>query len=154
VVLAPDAGPVAPGDETLVATFAELAADSGWQFGQVIALGPPLPVWTDLAERLSAPLVGPTAFDPAVVPLVVAMLPLPGDRLWEQFAAAVPEQGAGLVFVLEHPAEAGAAVGGADVIGVLTDAGERRTRAPNPAHALSEAQHPGARLAGRRLRPT
>jgi len=154
VVLAPDAGPVAPGDETLVATFAEVAADSGWQFGQVIALGPPLPVWTDLAERLSAPLVGHTAFDPALVPLVVAMLPLPGDRLWEQFAAAVPEQGAGLVFVLEHPSEAGAAVGGADVIGVLTDAGERRTRAPNPAHALSEAQHPAARLAGRRLRPT
>ena len=158
VVLAPDAGPVAPGDETLVATFAEVAADSGWQFGQVIALGPPLPVWTDLAERLGAPLVGPSAFDPALVPLVAAVRPLPGDRLWAKLVTAVRERGAGLVFVLEHPADTAAAVGsggeGADVIGVLTDAGERRTRAPNPAHALSEAQHPAARLAGRRLRPT
>jgi len=40
-----------------------------------------------------------------------------------------------------------------DVIGVLTDAGTRRERAPNPVQALSEAQHPGSRLAGRRLRP-
>jgi len=65
----------------------------------------------------------------------------------------VPEQGSGLVFVLEHPAETAGGVAGPDVIGVLTDAGQRRMRAPNPAHALSEAQHPGARLAGRRLRP-
>ncbi len=159
VVLAPDPGPVAPGDGTIVATFAEVAQDSGWQFGQVIALGPPLPVWNDLAERLDAPLVDPAAFDPAVAPLVVARAPLPGDGPWETLIAAVAEQGAGLVFVLEHPAEAavtgvrGEGGGGADVIGVLTDAGERRTHAPNPAHALSEAQHPGARLAGRRLRP-
>jgi len=36
---------------------------------------------------------------------------------------------------------------------VLTDAGTRRERAPNPVQAFTEAQHPGARLAGRRLRP-
>jgi Flp pilus assembly protein TadD len=157
VVLAPDAGPVAPGDETLVATFAEVAQDSGWRFGQVIALGPPpaaprSPAWNDLADRVGAPLVGPTAFDPAACPLVVAERPWPADRGWVQLTAAVPAQGAGLVLVMEHPAEAVAAIT-ADVIGVLTDAGQRRTRAPNPAHALSEAQHPGARLAGRRLRP-
>jgi Flp pilus assembly protein TadD len=157
VVLAPDPGPVAPGDETLVATFAEVAQDSGWRFGQVIAVGPPppaaaAPVWSDLAERVGAPLVGPAAFDPAACPLVVAERPLPADRGWVQVAAAVPAQGAGLVLVMEHPAETAAALT-ADVIGVLTDGGERRMRAPNPAHALSEAQHPGARLAGRRLRP-
>ena len=33
----------------------------------------------------------------------------------------------------------------------LTDAGQRRSRMPQPAHALAVAQHPGARLAGRRL---
>jgi len=77
LVLAPDAGPVPPGDETLVATFAEVAEDSGWRFGQVIALGPTLPAWSDLAQRLGAPLAGPTAFDPAACPLVVAARPLP-----------------------------------------------------------------------------
>lgn len=152
VVLAPDAGPVPPGDGTLVATFAELAEDSGWRFGQVIALGPTLPAWSDLAQRLGAPPAGPPAFDPAVCPLVVALRPpLPSDRAWTTITGAVAAQGAGLVLVLEHPADAAPVA--ADVIGVLTDAGERRSRAPNPVHALSEAQHPGARLAGRRLRP-
>jgi Flp pilus assembly protein TadD len=153
VVLASDPGPVAPGDETLVATFAEVAQDSGWRFGQVIAVGPALPAWTDLAERAGAPLVGPAAFDPAACPLVVALRPLPGDRSWGKLIAAVPAAATGLVLVLEHPAEGTTTAGGADVIGVLTDGGERRPRAPNPAHALSLAQHPGARLAGRRLRP-
>src|SRR5205809_6716979 len=77
VVLAPDVGPVAPGDETLVATFAEVAHDSGWRFGQVVALGPTLPVWSDLADRVDAPLVGPGAFEPAACPLLVAVRPLP-----------------------------------------------------------------------------
>src|SRR5437867_13359543 len=39
IVLAATPGPVAPSDETLVATFAEVAAKSDWQFGQVILLG-------------------------------------------------------------------------------------------------------------------
>src|SRR2546422_178405 len=51
----------------------------------------------------------------------------------------------------QPPAQAPGAVG-ADVIGVLTDAGQRRPRMPQPAHALAVAQHPGARIAGRRLR--
>lgn len=153
VVLAPDPGPVPPSDETLVATFAEVAQDSGWRFGQVIAFGPSVPAWSDLAERVEAPLVGPAALDPAACPLVVAGRPEPADGAWATLAAAVPAQGSGLVLVLEHPAESADQVS-ADVIGVLTDGGQRRPRAPNPAHALSEAQHPGARLAGRRLRPT
>jgi tetratricopeptide (TPR) repeat protein len=158
LVLAADPGPVSPGDETLVATFAEVAEDCGWRFGQVIVLDPALPAWTDLAQRLDAPVVGPDAFDAAACPLVTAARPPltahapAGDRAWAQLAAALPAQGTGLVFVLEHPSES-AAIVEADVIGVLTDAGERRARAPNPVHALSEAQHPGARLAGRRLRP-
>src|SRR5439155_296507 len=45
------------------------------------------------------------------------------------------------------------AVSGADVIGVLSDAGRRWARRINVAHALSEAQHPAARVAGRRLKP-
>jgi tetratricopeptide (TPR) repeat protein len=151
VVLAPDPGPVAPGDETLVATFAEVAGDSGWTFGQVIVAGPPVPAAAELAERLGAPLKGTPAFDPAACPLVVALRPVPGDKVWDRLSAAVPQQGSGLVFTLEHPAEIETV--SADVIGVLTDGGERRARAPNPAHAFSDAQHPGSRLAGRRLHP-
>jgi tetratricopeptide (TPR) repeat protein len=151
VVLAPTPGPVPPGDETLVATFAEVAAGSGWQFGQIILLGPSFPASDDLAERMGAPLVTAAAFDPAVSPLIIALRPLSADRTWIKIAEAVAGEGAGLVFALEHPAEAGPPLT-TDVIGVLTDAGRRRARAPNPAQALSEARHPGARLAGRRLR--
>jgi tetratricopeptide (TPR) repeat protein len=152
VVLAPDVGPVPPSDETLLTAFAQVSEDSGWRFGQVIALGPAYPGWGELAERLGAPLVQPAAFDPAACPLVAAPRPDPTDRAWGDLSAAVSAEGAGagLVLVLEHAAEI--AIPSADVIGVLTDAGERRARAPNVAHALSEAQHPGARLAGRRLR--
>src|SRR5207249_800149 len=117
-------------------------------------LDPSLPIWADLADRLGAPLAGPAAFDAAVCPLVVGADALPTDGTWTGLAAAISAEGAGLVFVLEHAAEMAPGAVGPDVIGVLTDAGQRRMRAPNPAHALSEAQHPGARLAGRRLRPT
>ena len=60
------------------------------------------------------------------------------------------EHASGLVFVLEHLPEPAAT--GADVIGVLADAAGRQMRQPNVAHALSEAQHPAGRLAGRRLK--
>lgn len=151
IVLASTPGPVAPGDETLVAAFAELAADSGWQFGQVILLGPEFPGCEDLAERVSAPLVTAAAFDPAAVPLIVALHPMPADRMWIKLADTVAAKGAGLVFALEHPVELGPAVT-TDVTGVLTEGGKRRARAPAPGRALAEAQHPGGRLAGRRLR--
>ncbi len=155
VVLASTAGPVAPSDETLVATFAEVAANSDWHFGQVILLGPDFPALPDLAGRLGAPLVTPAALDPAVCPLVVGLRPLPADRTWSGIVAKLSSQSTGLVLVIEHPAEAvgGGAPVTSDVIGVLTDAGKRRERAPNPVQAVSEARHAGARLAGRRLRP-
>jgi tetratricopeptide (TPR) repeat protein len=152
VLLASTPGPVAPSDETLVATFAEVAADCGWQFGQVIVLGPELPACNDLAYRLGAPLVTATAFDSAACPLIVALRPLPADRTWNGMVHTLARDGTGLLFAFEHPAELSAPVT-SDVVGVLTDDGHRRARAPNPAGALSEAQHPGARLAGRRLRP-
>src|SRR6267378_8076919 len=79
IVLASTPGPVAPSDETLVATFAEVAAKSDWQFGQIVALGPALPVWRTLADALGAPLVTHTGFDPAACPLVVAQRPQPAD---------------------------------------------------------------------------
>jgi len=86
------------------------------------------------------------------VPLVVAQRALSGDAGWTALQAAVARDGIGLVFVLEHAVDdAAAAPGAADVIGVLSDAGRRRARRINVAHALSEAQHPAARLAGRRL---
>lgn len=149
VVLAPDPGPVPPSDETLVATFAEVAADAGWRFGQVILLGPEFPACEDLAERVGAPLVSVAAFDPAVSPLIVALRPLYGDRDWDRIVESVAAS-SGLVFALEHPAEPGPPVT-TDVIGVLTDGGKRRERAPSPGRALTEAQNPGCRLAGRRL---
>src|SRR5216683_3057330 len=57
VVLASDAAPHAPDDATLAAAFLDLARDSGWRFGQVVSLGPALPVWRTLAEALRAPHV-------------------------------------------------------------------------------------------------
>ena len=151
IVLASTPGPVAPSDETLVATFAEVAAKTDWQFGQMILLGAEFSAYNALAELLGAPLVTPALFDPAARPLVVALRPLPADRTWTELVATLLREGAGLAFTIEHPSESTVALT-TDVIGVLTDGGNRRSRAPNPAQALSEAQHPGARLAGRRLR--
>ena len=150
VVLTPDAGPTAPSDETLVQAFVELANDRGWRFGQVVATGPSLPVWSSLADQLGATLVGWDAFDPTATPLLVALRPLSPETGWPELADAVVEAGSGLVFVLEYPAEAPAPPS-VDVIGVITEGGQRRARMPNPVHAMSEAQHPVARFAGRRL---
>ncbi len=126
VVLASTPGPVAPSDETIVATFAEVATNCDWHFGQLVL----------------------------VCPLIVGLRPLPADRTWNGIVGKLTSQQIGLVFALEHPAEAPGAVT-TDVIGVLTDGegGTRQERAPNPVQALTEAQSPGARLAGRRLRP-
>src|SRR6266566_2320759 len=78
-VLAPDPGPVAPSDDTLVATLLEVAGDRGWRFGQIVVVGPSLPVWNRLAEAWDAPLVGRPGggLDPATAPLVVAPRPPP-----------------------------------------------------------------------------
>jgi tetratricopeptide (TPR) repeat protein len=152
IVLAPNPGPVAPSDETIVATFAEVAANCDWHFGQVILLGPEFPACNDLAYRMGAPLVTPSAFDPAACPLIVGLRPLVADKTWTGIVGRLISESIGLVLVLEHPAEIHPPVT-ADLIGVLTDAGERRDRAPNPVQAANEVQHPGARLAGRRLRP-
>jgi len=150
VVLAGDAHTDVPDDAVLLAGFLDLAGDAGWRFGQVVTFGPALGAWRTLADRLRVPLVSRTGIDAAAAPLVVAQRPLPGDTGWNALVEAVTQHSAGLVFVLEHPAEQPAAEG-ADVIGVLTDGGRRRARRSNVAHALSEAQHPAARLAGRRL---
>lgn len=152
VVLASTPGPVAPSDETLVATFAEVAATCGWQFGQVILLGPEFPACNDLAHRIGAPLVTAAAFDPAACPLVVGLRALSADRTWNGLVAKLTSESTGMVLALEHPADPQAPVT-TDVIGVLTDSGKRRERAPNPAQAAADAQSVGARLAGRRLRP-
>ncbi len=150
VVLASADASDAPDDATLAAAFLDLARDSGWRFGQIVALGPALPVWRTLADALRAPLVTRTGFDPGACPLVVAQRPQPADAGWSTITGAVAEHASGLVFVLEQaPEPAGA---GADVIGVLADAGGRRTRQVNAGHALSEALHPAGRLAGRRLK--
>src|SRR6267154_4259614 len=155
VVLASTPGPVAPSDETIVATFAEVAANCDWHFGQLVLLGPEFPACNDLAYRLGVPLVTPAGLDPDVCPLIIGLRPLPADRTWNGIVGRVTSQQIGLVFALEHPAEAPGAVT-THVIGVLTDGegGTRQERAPNPVQALTEAQSPGARLAGRRLRPT
>lgn len=152
IILASTPGPVAPSDETIVATFAEVASNCDWHFGQVILLGPEFPACRDLADRMGAPLVTPSALDPSVCPLVVGLRPPVADKTWTGIAERLVSQSIGLVLALEHPAEAQSSVT-SDVIGVLTDAGTRREQAPNPVQALTEAQHPNARLAGRRLRP-
>jgi tetratricopeptide (TPR) repeat protein len=149
VVLAPDEGPDVPDDATLATAFLDLARDSGWRFGQIVALGPALPIWGTLADALGAPLVTRTGFDRGAVPLVVAQRPQPADAGWSTLSGAVSAHASGLVFVLEHPAPATAP--SADVVGVLTDAGSRQRRRVNVAHALAEVQHPASRVAGRRV---
>ena len=153
MVLASTPGPVAPSDGTIVATFAEVAGNCDWHFGQVILLGPEFPAVNDLAYRLGAPLVTPAALDEAVCPLIVGLRPLVADRTWNGLVSKLASARMGLVFAMEHSADSAATVS-TDVVGVLTDQGARRDRAPNPAQAISEAQRPGARLAGRRLRPS
>jgi len=150
VILAPTPGPVAPSDEVLATGFGELASDSGWRFGQVVALGPTLPVWSAVADGLDAPLTGKSGFDAATIPLVVAVRPLPADPAWGELTDAVRAENSGLVLVLEHPAGGDTA---ADIVGVLVDGAERRPRIPDVARALALAQHPASRLAGRRLSP-
>ena len=157
VVLASQEGGGVPDDAALAAAFLDLVRDSGWRFGQVVSLGPTLPVWRTLAVALRAPLVAGASFDPSACPLVVAQHPQPADAGWSTITAAVAKHASGLVFVLEHGApslpEPPPPVAGADVIGALadTEGGGRRPQRPNVAHALSEAQHPAGRLAGRRL---
>jgi tetratricopeptide (TPR) repeat protein len=153
ILLASTPGPVAPSDGTIVATFAEVAAGADWHFGQVILLGPEFPASNDLAYRLGAPLVTPSAFDTAACPLIVALRPMLADKTWIGIVGRLADQATGLVLAMEHPAEEWLGTT-ADVVGVVTDAGKRRERAPNPTQALGEAQHPGSRLAGRRLRPS
>ena len=150
-ILASNPGPVAPSDPTLVATFAEVAANCSWQFGQVILLGTEFAACNDLAYRLGAPLVTPAAFDTDVCPLIIALRPLLNDRTWTGIVARLADQSTGLVLTMEHPAEVTAT--NVDIVGVLTDNGERRARAPSPAQAAEAAGHPGSRLAGRRLTP-
>lgn len=150
-VLAPRPGPVAPGDEALIRAFAELAEDRGWRFGQVVPVGPTLPIWNALAELLDAPLVTRTAFDPAAVPLLVALRPLPADTGWGELAEKVAH-GTGIVLTLEHPIETAAAGVQADVVGALTERGARVSAIPGVAHALVDVQHPASRVAQRQLR--
>src|SRR5439155_532610 len=94
-----------PDDASLAVAFVDLARDSGWRFGQIVALGPTLPVWRTLADALGAPLVTRTEFDPAACPLVVAQRPQPADPAWSTLTSAVAEHATGLVFVLEHVPE-------------------------------------------------
>lgn len=165
VVLASQEGTVVPDDAALAAAFLDLARDSGWRFGQVVTLDPPLLVWRTLADSLRAPLVAATSFDPRECPLVVAQRPpvplQPADARWSTITAAVAEHASGLVFLLEQapaslwpaPSLSEPVSAVADVIGVLADSGGRRPQRLNVAHALSAAQHPAGRLAGRRLKP-
>src|SRR5207244_105976 len=81
----------APDDASLAAAFVDLARDSGWRFGQIVALGPALAVWRTMADALRVPVVTRSGFDPAACPLVVAQLPQPADNGWSTLTAAVAE---------------------------------------------------------------
>jgi len=120
-VLAPDPGPVAPSDDTIVATLLEVAGDRGWRFGQIVVVGPSLPVWNRLAEAWDAPLVGRPVggLDPATAPLVVAPRPLRRRRL--------AARGTGRGGAPERPRVRAGAPGGA--AGDAPPPGRRRRRA-------------------------
>lgn len=150
-VLAPLPGPVPPGDETLVRAFAELASDAGWRFGQVVAVGPTLPIWNTLADLVRAPLVTRAELDPGRTPLVVALRPLPPDTGWDETVQAALRERSGLSLTLEHPDEIDAGLVLADVVGVLTHGGMRANAIPVAGRTLADVEHPASRLAGRRL---
>jgi tetratricopeptide (TPR) repeat protein len=149
VLLSSGPAAAAPTDAELVSALGELASDSRWRFGQIVRFSEnSAGLWAPLTERLDAPLVSAGGLDPAAVPLMVAAQPLTGDPAWDAGVAAIASRNAGCVFVLE---QAGAGPARADIIGTLTDGGVRRPGTPNVVHALTEAQHPAARLASRRL---
>lgn len=150
-VLAPLPGPVPPGDEALVHAFGELALDAGWHFGQVVAIGPTLPIWNLLADLVHAPLVTRADYAAARTPLVAAPRPLPPDAGWDEIVRAVGDAQAGLVFTLEHPDETEPELVLADIIGVLTHGGTRANAIPVVGRTLADVEHPASRLAGRRL---
>ncbi len=150
-VLAPLPGPVSPSDEALVRAFGELAGDAAWRFGQVVAVGPTLPIWNTLAELVHAPLVSRAELDPARVPLVAALRPLSADTGWDETVRAAGQEQAGLVFTLEHPDETEPELVVVDVVGVLTHGGVRASAIPVVARTLADVEHPASRLAGRRL---
>jgi len=142
---------VPPSDEALVRAFSELAGDAGWRFGQVVAVGPTLPIWNTLAELVRAPLASRGDGDPSRVPLVVALRPLAPDTGWDDLVRGVAREQAGLVLTLEHPDETEAGLVVADVVGVLTHGGVRASAIPVAGRTLADVEHPAARLAGRRL---
>ena len=150
-VLAPLPGPVPPSDEALVRAFSELAGDAGWRFGQVVAVGPTLPIWNTLAELVGAPLVSRADGDRSRIPLVAALRPLAPDTGWDELVRSIVREQAGLVLTLEHPDETEAGLVAADVVGVLTHGGARASAIPVAGRTLADVEHPTARLAGRRL---
>jgi len=152
-VLAPLPGPVPPSDDALVRAFGELASDAGWRFGQVVVVGPTLPIWSTLAELVRAPLVPRGELDVATIPLVAAVRPLPPDTGWEEITRTVNGEQAGLVLTLEHPDESDPELVLADIVGVLTHGGVRASAIPVVGRALADVGHPSSRVAGRRLEP-
>ena len=138
VVIATSPGTASDAD--LVEAFATLARDSGWRFGQLVAADDAAP-FASLPDTLGLALEPREALDPARIPLLVGR-----DRQvgWTEPSSRVIAANQGLSFLLEHPADEPAF---ADVVGRLTgEAG-----AADVANALAEAQHPGARVAGRHL---
>jgi tetratricopeptide (TPR) repeat protein len=150
-VLAPLPGPVPPSDEALVRAFGELATDAGWRFGQLVVVGPTLPIWNALATLVNAPLVTRAELDPARTPLVAALRPLPPDTGWDDTVQAAGREQTGLVLTLEHPDETDSGLVVADVVGVLTHGGARANAIPAAGRTLADVAHPASRLAGRRL---
>ncbi len=150
-VLAPLPGPVPPSDEALVRAFGELATDAGWRFGQLVVVGPTLPIWNALAALVQAPLVTRAELDPARTPLVAALRPLPPDTGWDDTVRTAGREQTGLVLTLEHPDETDSVLVVADVVGVLTHGGARANAIPAAGRTLADVGHPASRLAGRRL---
>jgi tetratricopeptide (TPR) repeat protein len=152
VVLASASARSTPDDASLVDGLVLLARDRRWHLGQLVVLGGggPNHVWKDLGDKLGVTVTGADRLDLDRIPLAVAARPSPGMPEWDGPVHDIRAGARGLIFTLETDTESRLA-DVPDVAGALRHEGRRLALACDPAQALAQAQHPSARVAGRRL---
>lgn len=142
VVLASSLGSSTPDD--LVEGFIALVSQSGWEFGQMIAVGEP-GSFAGLGRGLRLDPDRPAALDLSKTPLVVTdHLGRETPSLWHDLRREIRGAGRGLLFAIECGLDV---CSDADVIGRPVGADGRF----DLDRVLEQARHPAALLASRQL---